>query len=73
MRQPLPNHRAARCRLIASLDHAGRQPEHLFDPFHGDDERGSRLGLSIAEQHGGYIEATNEGLGGVFTVVLPTR
>jgi signal transduction histidine kinase len=48
--------------------------EHLFDAFHGDDEQGSARGLSIskrmAEQHGGYIEAANEGLGVAFAVVL---
>lgn len=49
--------------------------EHLFDPFHGTDEGGTGLGLSIseriAEQHGGYIEAQNSGLGVRFTVVVP--
>jgi signal transduction histidine kinase len=49
--------------------------EHLFDPFHGNAEGGSGLGLSIseriAEQHGGYIEASNAGLGVRFTIVLP--
>jgi signal transduction histidine kinase len=49
--------------------------EHLFDPFHGDDEGGTGLGLAIseriAEQHGGTIEAENEGLGVRFTMLLP--
>ena len=49
--------------------------EHLFDPFHGDDEGGTGLGLAIseriAEQHGGTIEAENAGLGVRFTVLLP--
>jgi signal transduction histidine kinase len=47
--------------------------EHLFDPFHGDVD-GTGLGLSIsariAEQHGGYIEVTNDGLGVAFTLYL---
>jgi signal transduction histidine kinase len=49
--------------------------EHLFDPFHGDDDGGTGLGLSISERiaelHGGYIEAANAGLGVCFTVWLP--
>ncbi len=49
--------------------------EHLFDPFHGDDDGGTGLGLSISERiaelHGGYIEASNAGLGVRFTVWLP--
>ncbi|MBN1609135.1 MAG: hypothetical protein JW940_21075 [Polyangiaceae bacterium] len=49
--------------------------ERLFDPFHGTDSEGNGLGLSISarlvEQHGGYIEAANGGLGVVFTVCLP--
>ena len=49
--------------------------EHLFDPFHGADEGGAGLGLSISEriveQHGGYLEAANAGLGVAFTVYLP--
>jgi signal transduction histidine kinase len=49
--------------------------EHLFDPFHGDAEGGAGLGLSIseriAEQHGGFIEASNGGLGVTFAVYLP--
>jgi signal transduction histidine kinase len=50
--------------------------EHLFDPFHGDEQGGAGLGLSISEriveQHGGSIEAENAGLGVRFTVCLPT-
>jgi len=49
--------------------------EHIFDPFHSGDESGTGLGLSISarivEQHDGYIEAANEGLGVRFSVVLP--
>lgn len=49
--------------------------ERLFDPFHGADPAGAGLGLSISErlveQHGGFIEAANEGLGVAFTVNLP--
>lgn len=49
--------------------------EHIFDPFISGDDRGSGLGLSISsrivEQHGGYIEATNSGLGVTFSVSLP--
>ena len=49
--------------------------EHLFDPFHAGDEQGTGLGLSISsrivDQHGGYIEAANDGLGVSFTVFLP--
>jgi len=54
---------------------AEEELEHLFDPFHGTDEQGSGLGLSICarivEQHSGYIEVANEGLGVTFTVHLP--
>jgi signal transduction histidine kinase len=50
--------------------------EHLFDPFHGDSEGGVGLGLSIcariAEQHQGYIEAENAGLGVRFSVFVPS-
>jgi two-component system, NtrC family, sensor histidine kinase HydH len=50
--------------------------EHLFDPFHSGTPDGTGLGLSIsarvAEQHGGYIEAANEGLGVSFRVMLPS-
>lgn len=49
--------------------------EHLFDPFHSGTPEGTGLGLSIsarvAEQHGGYIEVANEGLGVSFRVMLP--
>lgn len=49
--------------------------EHIFDPFYSGDDRGTGLGLSIAariaEQHGGFIEAENGGLGVIFTVALP--
>jgi signal transduction histidine kinase len=49
--------------------------DHLFDPFHGGDEQGTGLGLSIsarlAEQHGGFIEAANAGLGVRFSLYLP--
>ena len=51
--------------------------EQIFDPFHTTDETGSGLGLSIsariAEQHGGYIEAANRGIGVAFTLCLPLR
>ncbi len=49
--------------------------ERLFDPFTSGGSDGSGLGLSIseriAEQHGGFIDAANEGLGVAFTVYLP--
>lgn len=49
--------------------------EHVFDPFHAGETGGTGLGLSIseriAEQHGGYIQAENAGLGVRFTVHLP--
>ena len=49
--------------------------ERLFDPFHGSDPASTGLGLAIAqrlaEQHGGYIEAKNEGLGVAFDLRLP--
>jgi signal transduction histidine kinase len=49
--------------------------EHLFDPFHGSADGGTGLGLSISEriveQHGGFIEAANGGLGVTFSVLLP--
>jgi len=49
--------------------------EQLFDPFHGTDAATTGLGLSIseriAEQHGGFIEAANAGLGVTFTLCLP--
>ncbi len=49
--------------------------ERLFDPFHGSDERGTGLGLAIseriAEQHDGWLEARNGGLGVAFTLYLP--
>jgi signal transduction histidine kinase len=49
--------------------------EHLFDPFHGSSDEGSGLGLSIAsriaDQHDGWIEAANAGLGVTFTLYLP--
>lgn len=49
--------------------------EHLFDPFHGSDDEGSGLGLSISEriveQHDGTIQAENGGLGVTFRVCLP--
>jgi signal transduction histidine kinase len=48
--------------------------EHLFDPFHTGGE-GTGLGLAISsritEQHGGFIEAQNAGLGVTFSVYLP--
>lgn len=48
--------------------------DSLFEPFRGDHE-GTGLGLAIsariAEQHGGFIQARNEGLGVRFTVLLP--
>ncbi len=49
--------------------------EHLFDPFYSANNEGLGLGLSISEriveQHGGYIEAANAGLGVTFTICLP--
>ncbi|MBW2454387.1 MAG: sensor histidine kinase [Deltaproteobacteria bacterium] len=49
--------------------------EHLFDPFHTTDDEGTGLGLSISqrivEQHQGYLEAANAGIGVAFTVLLP--
>lgn len=54
--------------------------EHLFDPFHrvddgGADDGGTGLGLSIssriADQHDGWLEAANAGLGVAFTLWLP--
>ncbi|MCB9581105.1 MAG: sensor histidine kinase [Polyangiaceae bacterium] len=49
--------------------------DHLFDPFHAGAEGGAGLGLSISarivEQHGGFIEAENAGLGVRFSVWLP--
>ncbi|MCP4603671.1 MAG: hypothetical protein GY847_24665 [Proteobacteria bacterium] len=52
---------------------AEEELEHLFDPFHSDSD-GTGLGLSIssriAEQHGGYIEVENDGLGVGFTLYL---
>ena len=47
----------------------------LFDPFWSGED-GAGLGLSIsariAEQHGGYIESENAGLGVRFTLYLPS-
>lgn len=55
-----------------AIDEAKR--EDLFDPFHTGGE-GTGLGLSIssriAEQHGGFIEVENGGLGVVFTLLVP--
>ncbi len=49
--------------------------EHLFDPFHGSDDHGSGLGLSISEriveQHDGTIDAENIDKGVRFRVLLP--
>lgn len=49
--------------------------EHLFDPFHGGEDGGTGLGLSIssriADQHDGWLEAANAGLGVTFTLWLP--
>jgi signal transduction histidine kinase len=54
---------------------ADEEREHLFDPFHGDQEGGAGLGLSIssriADQHDGWLEAANAGLGVTFTLWLP--
>jgi len=51
--------------------------EHIFDPFHSGHEEGTGLGLAIAsrivEQHEGYLEVENGGLGVRFTVWLPRR
>jgi signal transduction histidine kinase len=55
---------------------AKEEREHLFDPFHSGNN-GTGLGLSIsariAEQHGGFMEVENEGLGVCFTLFLPGR
>ncbi len=49
--------------------------EKLFDPFHGSDPAGTGLGLSISarivEQHRGYLEVENAGLGVAFYMSLP--
>jgi signal transduction histidine kinase len=48
--------------------------ENLFNPFYSrHDSTGLGLAIStrIAEQHGGYIEAENAGLGVSFTLYLP--
>jgi signal transduction histidine kinase len=49
--------------------------DKIFDPFHTDSDEGTGLGLSIcvriAEGHGGWIEAANQGLGVRFTLTLP--
>jgi two-component system sensor histidine kinase HydH len=51
--------------------------EQLFDPFFSRSPEGTGLGLSIAErimeQHDGYIEAANAGLGVSFSLCLPAR
>lgn len=50
--------------------------EQIFDPFHSTDGEGTGLGLAISsrivEQHGGFIEAANDGLGVSFSVYLPS-
>lgn len=49
--------------------------EHLFDPFVSGNDDGTGLGLSIssriAEQHAGWLEAENAGLGVRFSLLLP--
>jgi signal transduction histidine kinase len=49
--------------------------EHLFDPFVSGNDDGTGLGLSIssriAEQHSGWLEAENAGLGVRFSLLLP--
>jgi signal transduction histidine kinase len=49
--------------------------ERIFDPFTSGGDASSGLGLSISEriveQHGGFIEASNSGLGVTFLVCLP--
>ena len=49
--------------------------DNIFDPFHSGDDTGTGLGLSISyrivDQHGGYIDVENAGLGVAFTVTLP--
>ncbi len=49
--------------------------EQIFDPFHSTDADSTGLGLAISsrlvEQHGGFIEVSNTGLGVRFTVYLP--
>lgn len=49
--------------------------EQIFDPFHSTDAESTGLGLAISsrimEQHDGYIEAANQGLGVCFTINLP--
>ncbi len=52
------------------------QLERLFDPFFSGNDEGTGLGLSIssriAEQHGGWLEAENAGLGVRFSLLLPS-
>lgn len=49
--------------------------ETLFNPFFSGHDEGTGLGLAIssriAEQHGGWIEAENAGLGVRFTLFVP--
>jgi len=51
--------------------------ESIFNPFHTTDEQGTGLGLAIcsriAQEHEGYIEAANAGLGVSFTLWLRPR
>ena len=59
----------------------GIQPEHrehIFDPFFTTKDRGSGLGLFIAQgivtQHGGYMRTAARGTGGtLFSIHLPAR
>lgn len=67
-------------RLVVENDGPGipeDELEHVFDPFHSGVGGGTGLGLPIseriAEQHGGYIQAQNAGLGVRFTVHLPNH
>ncbi|MBI4703648.1 MAG: hypothetical protein HY744_21260 [Deltaproteobacteria bacterium] len=54
---------------------ADEEIRQLFDPHRGGDAEAEDPGLSlsqhIVEQHGGYIETANDGLGVAFTVRLP--
>lgn len=54
-----------------------KQVEAIFDPFYTTKDDGTGLGLSICksivERHGGKLAVqTREGVGTIFTVVLPT-
>ena len=65
-------------RALMCIENSGppvpeEQLERLFDPFYsGEDSTGLGLSISsrIAEQHGGFIEAKNTGMGVRFTLYL---